>query len=73
MHAFVTAGIAVALGDDNPQNTGVRLSEEARLLVTNGGLKAEVVAGFARDAIDAAFCSEVVRRDLAVLRDREAK
>ena len=73
VHAFVTAGIAVALGDDNPQNTGVRLSEEAHLLVTDGGLKAEVVAGFARNAIDAAFCSDVVRRDLAVLLDREAK
>jgi adenosine deaminase len=74
VHAFVRAGIAVALGDDNPQNTGVRLSEEAHLLVTDGGLKAEVVAGFARNAIDAAFCSDVVRRDLAVLLlDREAK
>jgi adenosine deaminase len=73
VHAFVTAGIAVALGDDNPENTRVRLSEEARLLVTKGDLKAEAVAGFARHAINAAFCSDAVRRDLAALLDHEAK
>jgi adenosine deaminase len=73
VHAFVKAGIAVALGDDNPENTGVRLSEEVRLLVTKGDLKAEAVAGFARHAINAAFCSDAVRRDLAALLDHEAK
>ena len=73
VHAFVSAGMAVALGDDNPQNTGVSLSQEARLLVTEGGLKADVVAGFARDAINAAFCSDGVRRDLAALLDRETR
>jgi len=73
VHAFVQAGVAVALGDDNPENTGVRLSEEARLLVTDGGLTPEVVAGFAHNAINAAFCSDAVRRDLAVLLHREAK
>jgi adenosine deaminase len=72
VHAFVKAGIAVALGDDNPENTGVRLSEEVRLLVTKGDLKAEAVAGFARHAINAAFCSDAVRRDLAALLDHEA-
>ncbi len=73
VHAFVKAGIAVALGDDNPENTGVRLSEEAHRLVTDGGLRADVVASFARDAIDAAFCSDAVRRDLAALLDREGE
>ena len=73
VHAFVSAGMAVALGDDNPQNTGVTLSQEARLLVANGGLKADVVAGFAHDAIHAAFCSDGVRRDLSALLDGEAK
>ena len=71
VHAFVAAGIAVVLGDDNPENTGVRLSEEARLLVTNAGLGDEVVAGFARNAIGAAFCSDRVRTDLRRLLDRE--
>ena len=73
VHTFVTAGVAVALGDDNPENTGVRLSKEARLLVTNGDLNAEVVAGFARAAINAAFCSDAMRRDLAEMFDGEAK
>lgn len=72
VHAFVGAGIAIVLGDDNPENTGVRLSEEARLLVTNTGLGERVVAGFARNAIGAAFCSDGVRRDLAGLLDRDA-
>lgn len=70
VHAFVAAGIAVVLGDDNPENTGVRLSEEAGLLVTNAGLGDEVVAGFARNAVDAAFCSDRARMDLRRLLDR---
>ena len=58
------AGVKVALGDDDPENTGVRLSQEARLLVSEGGLLAEDMRKFAHDGISAAFCSEQVRAEL---------
>jgi adenosine deaminase len=65
IHAFVKAKVAVVLGDDDPENTGVRLSEEAQLLISDGDLNENEVAGFARNAIEAAFCSEDVRSELA--------
>lgn len=71
VHAFVKAGISVALGDDNPENTGVRLSDETRLLVTEGGLSAKVVSSFARHAINAAFCSNEVRDELIMAFNNE--
>ena len=61
---FVKAGVKVALGDDDPENTGVRLSQEAYLLVSEGGLLAEDMRNFAHDAIGAAFCSEQIRVEL---------
>lgn len=64
VHALVAAGVAVVLGDDDPVTTGVRLGDESRGLVSGGGLPAEMVAGFSRTAIEAAFCSDSERREL---------
>jgi len=61
---FVKAGVKVALGDDDPENTGVRLSQEAHLLVSEGGLLAEDMRKFAYDGISAAFCSQEIRAEL---------
>ncbi|MCX6452229.1 MAG: adenosine deaminase, partial [Actinobacteria bacterium] len=63
---FVKAGVKVALGDDDPENTGVRLSQEAFLLVSEGGLLAEDIRKFAYDGISAAFCSQEIRAELMV-------
>lgn len=67
VHSFVQAGIPVVLGDDDPENTGVRLREEARLLVETGSLAEQSIRDFARDSIAAAFCSEDDRRSLTAL------
>ena len=61
---FVKAGVKVALGDDDPENTGVRLSKEAYLLVSEGGLLAEDMRKIAYDGISAAFCSQEIRAEL---------
>ena len=61
---FVRAGVKVALGDDDPENTGVRLSKEAYLLVSEGGLLAEDMRKIAYDGISAAFCSQEIRAEL---------
>ncbi len=73
VHSFVRAGVPVVLGDDNPENTGVRLRQESILLVTEGGLSKEAVDGFARSAIAAAFCSDADRRELEALFASEEK
>ena len=73
IHAFVKANVAVVLGDDDPENTGVRLSEEADLLVKEGGLSTKDVAGFARNSIESAFCSGDVRRELTLELERKAR
>ena len=64
VHSFVRAGVPVVLGDDNPENTGVRLHQESILLVMEGGLLKDVADGFARNAIAAAFCSDADRLEL---------
>ena len=61
---FVKAGVKVALGDDDPENTGVRLSQEAYLLVSEGGLEGGDVRQFALDGINSAFCTDQVRAEL---------
>ena len=58
------AGVKVALGDDDPENTGVRLSQEAYLLVSEGGLEGGDVRQFALDGINSAFCTDQVRAEL---------
>jgi adenosine deaminase len=73
IHAFVSAGVSVVLGDDNPENTGVRLREESRLLVTEGGLLENVVTNFARNSIAASFCADGERRDLLEILELELK
>ena len=64
LHAFLAAGCRVVLGDDNPINIGGRLSEEERLLVTDGGLTAEQLNQIHQTSCDVAFTDESTRADL---------
>jgi adenosine deaminase len=73
VHAFTSAGLSVVLGDDNPENTGVRLQEESMLLVREGGLSQATVNGFASASIAAAFCSDLDRSALKAILASEEK
>ena len=67
LHQMIDAGCRVVLGDDNPINIGLRISDEERLLVTEGGLTAEQLGAIHLTACDVAFTDETTR---AALRER---
>lgn len=71
IHAFLKAGVSVVLGDDNPENTGVRLREENELLKSEGRISADELIRTTDAAIAAAFCSESDRAALLALQAEE--
>jgi len=64
LHAFLAAGCRVVLGDDNPINIGARISDEERVLVTEGGLTAEELRQIELTACDVAFTDASTRASL---------
>ena len=69
LHAFLAAGCGVVLGDDDPITIGVRLSDEERRLVADGGLTAARLDAIHATSVEVAFVDESVR---ASLRERFA-
>jgi adenosine deaminase len=70
LHAFLAAGCGVVLGDDDPITIGARLSDEERLLVTDGGLSADALRAIHATSVDVAFLED---SDRAALRARFAE
>ena len=64
LHAFLAAGVALVLGDDDPVTTGSTLADEERRLVDDGGLSVEDVAVMRRRSIEVGFMDEGVRARL---------
>lgn len=63
-HAFMAAGCAVVLGDDDPVTTGRTLGEEERLLVAEGGLSVEGLRSMHLHATSVAFTDDSTRTAL---------
>ncbi len=64
LHAFIAAGCGVVLGDDDPITIGARLSDEERLLVTEGGLSAEALRRIHETSVEVAFLDDADRAAL---------
>ena len=69
VRAFLAAGCAVVIGDDDPTTTGVPLSTELDYLMQRVGLGPDEIHGIHRDSVARAFCDDSTR---AVLRERFA-
>jgi adenosine deaminase len=63
-HAFLAAGCAIVLGDDDPITTGSPLSAEERWMVEGGGLDAAQLSAIQRRACEVGFMDSGVRDDL---------
>jgi adenosine deaminase len=63
-HAFLAAGCAIVLGDDDPVTTGSPLSAEERWMVEVGGLDAEQLRAIGRTACAVGFMDDGVRAEL---------
>lgn len=68
---FSSAGAALALGDDNPMQTGSLLSGERHLLGSTLGFDADALERLDRASVAAAFVDDSVRSHLAAAADRE--
>ncbi|HYH93036.1 MAG TPA: adenosine deaminase [Candidatus Saccharimonadales bacterium] len=68
-HAFLAAGCAIVLGDDDPVTTRSPLSAEERWMVETGGLTPADLEAIHRTACEVGFMDESVR---AALRSRFA-
>ena len=62
---FRYSGVALVLGDDNPQQTGSLLSAEWRLLRDQLGFTAADLAAVESTSLSVVFAEESVRRSLA--------
>lgn len=65
LRAFLSAGCAVVLGDDNPRQTGSPLSSEMQWLTTGGGLSGHELEYMSDAAVSHVFCDDETRARLA--------
>jgi adenosine deaminase len=64
-HAFLDAGCAVVLGDDDPVTTGRTMGDEERLLIAEGGLDPEALQRIHAHAVRVAFTDDATRARLS--------
>ena len=63
-HAFLAAGCAIVLGDDDPVTTGSPLSAEERWTADVGGLGPDRLRAIQRTAVEVGFMDDGVRAEL---------